>query len=415
MSAALSPVAQRMFDAGFAPCTQEDTFRLYPELSVDDFNHWRGCGEFGKLSNWKCVGYHRGQDSCTAYVPKRIKKDDVPAYISEKLGITVTADFVDTPHPSLESSNGRDRGIPQGDSIPLKDIRTPEGRRPIDAERVTDLAKSIALVGLLQLPVVRLVQETYTAKDDDGNSTMLTPEYYEVVAGAHRIAAVKQLGWTHVPVLKAAHDTTPAQCSLIEMDENLCRKELSQAELKLIILQRPKLVAAVEAGKVSGINSANAEKMPEPKRSHAKTGKPKGRPVASTDATSDTQIGKLVNLSADTVKRKRLEAEQLGEETLAKVVGTSLDKPRELKALAAMPVPERVALAERAKAGEQVLTPKGEKVAVKAESAGAKYAITVSEEAHGQWSAEWKGLTVYASSAGEACTELFERVRKVAA
>lgn len=86
---------------------------------------------------------------------------------------------------------------------------------------IDGLAKSIQAVGLLH-PVV------------------VTAEH-ELVAGERRIAAVRQLGWTEVPVtivdLESAADVLRA-----ELEENTCRKSLSAYEADVIRQRREEVL-----------------------------------------------------------------------------------------------------------------------------------------------------------------------------
>src|SRR5262245_12430349 len=66
-----------------------------------------------------------------------------------------------------------------------------DGLRELDDKTVTDLAESIDEVGLMHLPTVYIKKR----KDDDGDE-----EYY-LVAGRHRLAAAKKLGWKDIDVI----------------------------------------------------------------------------------------------------------------------------------------------------------------------------------------------------------------------
>lgn len=85
--------------------------------------------------------------------------------------------------------------------------------RSIDEQRVTALAESIKSIGL-QTPVSAWANE-------DGSDVRL-------VAGAHRLAAVKLLGWEEVPCILVDMDEIGRR--LWEIAENLHRAELSALE-----------------------------------------------------------------------------------------------------------------------------------------------------------------------------------------
>lgn len=95
--------------------------------------------------------------------------------------------------------------------IAIADLRPNpfQPRQAMDEENLEELAASIKENGLLQPVVVRTVA--------DGA--------WEVVAGERRFRAVKDLGWTHVPVvIRDVDDRTMLVLALIE---NLQREDLS--------------------------------------------------------------------------------------------------------------------------------------------------------------------------------------------
>jgi hypothetical protein len=93
-------------------------------------------------------------------------------------------------------------------SIPIASIRIENRLRPLNAEKVAELAESIAQVGLLQPIGVR----------PDGT----------LVYGYHRLEACKQLGWTEIPAVVVDGDDSHAE--LAEISENLIRNELTLLE-----------------------------------------------------------------------------------------------------------------------------------------------------------------------------------------
>jgi ParB family chromosome partitioning protein len=93
-------------------------------------------------------------------------------------------------------------------SIPIASIRIENRLRPLNAEKVAELAESIAQVGLLQPIGVR----------PDGT----------LVYGYHRLEACKQLGWTEIPAVVVDGDDLRAE--LAEISENLIRNELTLLE-----------------------------------------------------------------------------------------------------------------------------------------------------------------------------------------
>lgn len=85
--------------------------------------------------------------------------------------------------------------------------------RAVNPEKVKQIAESMKAIGLLNPVYV-----TYSA---DASTCTL-------IAGAHRLAAAKLLGWESIDTVEMAGDSLSAQ--LAEIDENLCRSELTPLE-----------------------------------------------------------------------------------------------------------------------------------------------------------------------------------------
>jgi len=100
-------------------------------------------------------------------------------------------------------------------SIPLDQIDATELARPIDPTRVEVLAKLIDARGLQQ-PIGVVPDE----------------ERFVLVFGAHRLEAVKSLGWTEIDarVCEIEGMTDPNQCTIDRVMENLGRGELNALE-----------------------------------------------------------------------------------------------------------------------------------------------------------------------------------------
>lgn len=95
--------------------------------------------------------------------------------------------------------------------LPTKSIDIRSDARSIDEATVTGLVESIAEVGLINPIRVRAVGDRW-----------------EVIAGAHRLSAILQLGLTDVHAIIVTDDDLHAELAMI--DENLCRAELSPSD-----------------------------------------------------------------------------------------------------------------------------------------------------------------------------------------
>ncbi len=222
--------------------------------------------------------------------------------------------------------------------------------RPLITEAVDKLASSIRDIGLIQ-PI--------TVRQRSIMSGGLAEQGFQVVAGHHRVAACRALGWAEIDaiVIEAGEHL---QAELIEIDENLCRSELTNSQRAKAVKRRKEIWEALHPvrqrfdsvfdalGTVEGpMTDAEERQQVEPvippvaKHGHAQE---KSFAAATADASGMTK---------QAINRHLARAEALGDD-LDKVTGTSLDKGVELDALKAMTPEQRAPLIERAQAGEKV-------------------------------------------------------------
>ena len=222
--------------------------------------------------------------------------------------------------------------------------------RPLITEAVDKLASSIRDIGLIQ-PI--------TVRQRSIMSGGLAEQGFQVVAGHHRVAACRALGWAEIDaiVIEAGEHL---QAELIEIDENLCRSELTNSQRAKAVKRRKEIWEALHPvrqrfdsvfdalGTVEGpMTDAEEREQVEPvippvaKHGHAQE---KSFAAATADASGMTK---------QAINRHLARAEALGDD-LDKVTGTSLDKGVELDALKAMTPEQRAPLIERAQAGEKV-------------------------------------------------------------
>lgn len=107
--------------------------------------------------------------------------------------------------------------------IEICDIKIKPGRRDAKPKGVEELARSIQALGLLN-PII--VTEDNT-----------------LIAGLHRLEAVKKLGWTEIECTVSSMDGLQAE--LAEIDENFVRTNLSHRELGDLLLHRKELYEAL--------------------------------------------------------------------------------------------------------------------------------------------------------------------------
>ena len=122
--------------------------------------------------------------------------------------------------------------------IPLKSLKASGQPRPLVTEAVDRLAASIGEVGLIQPITVRSTTIMNAGLAEDG---------FQIVAGHHRVAACRALGWNEIEaVVIGASDHLSAE--LIEIDENLCRSELTASQRAQAIKRRKAIWEALHPG-----------------------------------------------------------------------------------------------------------------------------------------------------------------------
>lgn len=205
-------------------------------------------------------------------------------------------------------------------SIRLESIEVGERHRALSDTACERLAGSMKEIGLQHPITIRIVEEM----EIDGEMVSGVPI---LVAGAHRLAAAKMLGWSHIDCIEVDDDILKAE--LWEIDENLMRAELTAAQEAEHLSRRRRVWKAINSGRTSPTNR-------------------RGRPKEFAADTAG-----VTGMPKRTVNEKIAVADKLGPD-LQLVAGTSLDKGTELAALAKLPETERHALAARAAAGEKV-------------------------------------------------------------
>lgn len=207
--------------------------------------------------------------------------------------------------------------------IPLERLAPADYARPISETAVESLMQSIERLGLLQ-PIIVVVAKINRGVLCDG---------WRIVAGHHRVEAHRRLGRDGIEATVMA-STSHIEAELIEIDENLCRAELTPAQRAVAIKRRKQIWEALHPDQ----SGASCATLPI-------TGRGNTQFAANTASVSGE--------SKSQINRHLARADALGDD-LAAVAGTSLDKGVELDALKALPVAERKALIAQAHRGEPV-------------------------------------------------------------
>ncbi len=219
-------------------------------------------------------------------------------------------------------------------SVPLSHLVSSDQPRPLLTAEVDKLASSIKEIGLIQ-PITVTPAAVQHGIVEQG---------WRIVAGHHRVAAVRALGWKEIDAIVIDNEKN-LQNELVEIDENLCRAELTASQRTKYTKRRAQIWEALhpaerQVGQVvpptSLVDSLGRSKSPQQMPSFA---------AATAASTGQTKR---------TTNRALARADALGDTTLDKITGTSLDTGVEMDALAKLPEPARAELIERAVAGEKV-------------------------------------------------------------
>jgi ParB/RepB/Spo0J family partition protein len=205
----------------------------------------------------------------------------------------------------------------------------------------------------LQPDKVEAIAESF-AKRGQLQDIIVTPcpgHGYWLVAGEHRYEAAKLLKWAAIGCTVIPEGTTPEEIELIELDENLIRAELSEAEKTGITLRRKEIYDKLHPettkrgrhspkAKGKGKDEAGSKAPEEPSKTFAE------------DAAAKTGEGKST-IKKRTARGKKL-VELFGEGVTADIANTSLDSVGEMDALLELGKETALPLIAQAKAGAQV-------------------------------------------------------------
>lgn len=209
--------------------------------------------------------------------------------------------------------------------ITLKNVVDSNQPRPLVTAEVDKLAASIKEVGLIQPITVREAVVIHGTAEQG----------WQIISGHHRVAACRALGWSEIDAL-VIDDVSHLQSELIEIDENLCRAELTASQRTGYTKRRKQIWEALHPV---------AQDAPPARKPDGTFGDGQQGFAAST-ASSTGQ-------SKATTNRAIARADALGDD-VERITGTSLDSGVEMDALAKLPTPERAEIIDRAVAGEQV-------------------------------------------------------------
>lgn len=221
--------------------------------------------------------------------------------------------------------------------------------RPLITLDVDKLSASIKAMGLIQ-PITVMPCTVIHGTAQPG---------FRIVAGHHRVAACRALGWTEIDAL-VIEGESDLQTELIEIDENLCRSELTASQRTSYTKRRKQIWEALHPAETnqrfeSVFDAIGVEAEIQVRQAVAPEFIATGykQPPKQTKGFAASTAA-LTGESVRSIQRSVARADALGDDTLTKITGTSLDSGTQMDALAKLPAPERAVLVERAAAGQQV-------------------------------------------------------------
>lgn len=113
-------------------------------------------------------------------------------------------------------------------SISIEDVVVGDRKRSLDEENLVSIMNSVNEIGLINPITVNVLKNGQ----------------YELVAGLHRLEAVKRLGKATIPAVRLTLNDSTQQ--LLEIDENLIRKELHYTERGNLLKQRKKIYESLQ-------------------------------------------------------------------------------------------------------------------------------------------------------------------------
>ena len=182
-------------------------------------------------------------------------------------------------------------------SIPVAEIDDTDRLRPVDPGKIEQVRRSVEQIGLRSPIEVR-------AKPGGG---------WLLVAGAHRLAAARALGWTEIEALIFEGDDDAAR--LAEIDENLMRNELSPFDQAVFLAERAEIYRRMHP---------ETRRGGDPKSKKNKKMAPDRQVGSSAQRSFAEDVAERIGFSPRTVWRALQRFERLSPEARAVVRGSEI-------------------------------------------------------------------------------------------
>lgn len=197
-------------------------------------------------------------------------------------------------------------------TIPVAQIDASFRLRVVDSGYAAALAENIQQVGRLRQPIeVRLWQ------DKKG---------YRLIAGAHRLEAVRLLDWPDIEAF--VYDATEDEARLAEIDENLVRHELNPLDKASFLAERKSVWERLHPDTIKGVAGGKARQG-----------------SASDTMSFAASTAERLGITPRTIERAVSIATKLAPDVKAALIGTPLAMvQKELLDLAKLPPAEQRAV-----------------------------------------------------------------------
>lgn len=202
--------------------------------------------------------------------------------------------------------------------VPVALIRKPAKLRQLNEAVVKSLMESFKSAGQIS-PVVLKRDSIMRDRREDG---------FLLISGNHRLTAAINLGWETIGAEVYDQDHNAVHLELIEVDENLCRAELTAAEKAAAMKKRKILWESLREQQDSFGNQVSETKR-------------EGRPNGFASSTAE-----VTGMSKQAINEYIRIADTLGDDALNNIQGSELDSKPKLLELAKAPQEDREAMIE---------------------------------------------------------------------
>ena len=210
--------------------------------------------------------------------------------------------------------------------VPVALIRKPAKLRQLNEAVVKSLMESFKSAGQIS-PVVLKRDSIMRDRREDG---------FLLISGNHRLTAAINLGWETIGAEVYDQDHNAVHLELIEVDENLCRAELTAAEKAAAMKKRKILWESLREQQAPGGNLV-------PTRRNDDGTFQKGDEKEKGFAASTAEI---TGMSKRAINEYIRIADTLGDDALNNIQGSELDSKPKLLELAKAPQEDREAMIE---------------------------------------------------------------------